>query len=338
MDYRERNCTIDIFRYVCAIMVVMIHVCPLEEFSGNLGFITSNIIPRIAVPFFFIVSGYYYIQKLENNEKIFTKYICGLIKIYLIWSVVYFTVNFVEWGYKDIIGFIMDSFLKLFVLGSYYHLWFFPAMIVTVCIATVAFKVGAKRLLIPLSIVFYIIGCLGTSYYSIGAGLPVLGQLFNMEQFLIVRRIFLMGFPFFCCGYLIFKVEDKLKKLISNRTMIVVLGFAVIVWLLEIWMVIKCGFQINIVITPGLYLLVVVVMLTLLRYPCSKLRNLSRQCYVMANFTYYAHPLFILIFTLVLPKLSSWNTLLFLLTVLSTGIVGMLIYVSNNKMLKQLVK
>ena len=338
MDYKERNCSIDIFRYVCAIMVVMIHVRPLEEFSEHLGYVTSNIIPRIAVPFFFVVSGYYYIQKLENNEKVFTKYIRGLLKIYLIWSIVYFIVNFVEWGHKDIVGFVVDSALKFFVLGSYYHLWFFPAMIVSVCIVTLFFRVGVKKLLIPFSIVFYIIGCLGTSYYSIGVRLPGIGQLFDMEQFLIIRRIFLMGFPLFCCGYLIYKIENKFKKIISNRVNIEILGLAFIVWLLEIWIVIKYDFQLSIIITPGLYILVGVVMLVLLRYPCYRFKKFSRQCYAMANFTYYAHPLFILIFTLAFSKLSNWNTLLFLLTVLSTGIVGTLIYVSNNKMLKQLVK
>lgn len=107
MKQRERNCSIDIFRYVCAIMVIMIHTRPLEEFNVQLGFFTSNIIPRIAVPFFFAVSGYFYIQKLEKKEKVFVNYIIGLIKIYFIWSVIYFIVAFIEWGHKNLVAFVV---------------------------------------------------------------------------------------------------------------------------------------------------------------------------------------------------------------------------------------
>lgn len=44
--------SIDIFRYVCAIMVVAIHTRPLEEISTSLSFIVTDIISCIAVPFF----------------------------------------------------------------------------------------------------------------------------------------------------------------------------------------------------------------------------------------------------------------------------------------------
>ena len=66
---KVRNCSIDIFRYVCAIMVVGIHTQPLSEFSYEAGYIFSNIVPRIAVPFFFTAAGYFYVKKLETVSQ-----------------------------------------------------------------------------------------------------------------------------------------------------------------------------------------------------------------------------------------------------------------------------
>lgn len=52
---KNRNCSIDIFRYVCAILVVVIHTIPFGDISKEMGYIFSQIISRIAVPFFFCI-------------------------------------------------------------------------------------------------------------------------------------------------------------------------------------------------------------------------------------------------------------------------------------------
>lgn len=51
----KRNCSIDIFRLFCAVLVVVVHTKPLTEFR-YLGDIVTQVFPRIAVPFFLCVS------------------------------------------------------------------------------------------------------------------------------------------------------------------------------------------------------------------------------------------------------------------------------------------
>ena len=228
--------------------------------------------------------------------------------------------------------------MKFFVLGSWYHLWFFPAIMISVCMVTIIFKVGLEKILIPLSIVMYIVGCLGTSYYSVGVQIPILGSVFQMDQFTVIRQILLMGFPFFVCGYLIYKIENKIKIESCNSSIIVALAVSLFIWIMEIWMVIKWNTQVNIVITPGLYFLVVTVLLFLLNHPCHGLEKLSEQCHIIANFTYYAHPLIILILTILIPDIEKQNTILFFMTWILTSIVGKLIYSSNGRVIKKLVK
>lgn len=63
LNVKQRNCSIDLFRYVCAIMVVAIHTNPFTDVDAELGYIFTQIVPRIGVPFFFAVAGYFYIAK-----------------------------------------------------------------------------------------------------------------------------------------------------------------------------------------------------------------------------------------------------------------------------------
>lgn len=81
--HEERNSSIDIFRYICAIMVIAIHTHPFMEISEKCGYVFTQITPRIAVPFF-AAAGYFYIQKLEKNEKPFWMYIKRLLITYFI--------------------------------------------------------------------------------------------------------------------------------------------------------------------------------------------------------------------------------------------------------------
>ena len=184
---KSRNCSIDIFRYICAIMVIAIHTHPFEDINSGLGYVCTQVIPRIAVSFFFAVSGYFYIKKMLSGEKIFFSYIKRTLQIYIIWSVIYFLLDFVT-KEKSITTFIKDCVISFFVTGSYYHFWYFPALIFSVCVVTLLYKMKGIKLLLPVSILLYIIGCLGCSYYSIGNKIPILGELYSNPHFYIIRR------------------------------------------------------------------------------------------------------------------------------------------------------
>lgn len=69
---KERNNSIDIFRYLCAVMVIAIHTHPFSEVNEELGYLCTQVLPRIAVPFFFAIAGYFYIQKIEKNQNRFS--------------------------------------------------------------------------------------------------------------------------------------------------------------------------------------------------------------------------------------------------------------------------
>ncbi len=323
-----RNCSIDIFRYLCAVMVVGIHTHPLSELNNKVGYICSDIVPRIAVPFFFAAAGYFYIRKLEKGQNPFFPYVKRLLIPYFIWSVIYDMVDFMVREHTDMKSFLQGCIYRFVVTGSYEHFWFFPALIFSVCLTTLLFKVGSRKMLIPLSIFLYIIGCLGCAYYNLAVQLPGLGSLFSFSQFNLIRRVLLMGFPFFICGYFVYKIEERIRGFIADKILYFSAGIIVLIWLAEIYAVRMFGWENNIIITFGLYPLVAVTLLILLRNPLPAYRDFSDKCAALADFTYYSHPLFMEAFSLAgvwLLHREISATPMFLLTVSTTFAIGLFV-------------
>lgn len=340
IENKTRNCSIDIFRYVCAIMVVAIHIQPFSDVNEELGYIFTQIVPRIGVPFFFAISGYFYTQKLEKEQTPFFSYFKRCFITYFIWSFLYFTIDFAQWGHLNLKGFIVSCVYRFVITGSHYHFWFFPALIFAVCCTTIMFKIGCNKAIIPLSIIFYIIGCFGCSYYKIGINIPVLGRLFTFSQFNLIRRVLLMGFPFFTCGYLVYKIKEKVLHAITNKKLLLIWFAVIAIWLTEIYIVRVFEWQTNIVITLGLYLLVIITLLVLLRNPLPQNKAFSARCRVLANFTYYSHPIWMICLTYFSNNILYINlteTPMFILTIVLTYLGGFFIYKWDNKLTNYIV-
>ena len=316
----QRIPSIDLFRYVCGVLVIAIHTRPMEEISQNLGYITSDVLPRIAVPFFFAVSGFFYFQNLMSGKKPFRRTFSRLLLTYTVWSCLYYFIDFIQWGHENLRGFLSNCLLGFLTYGSYYHFWFFPALLFSLCLSELLWKLKARRALVPMSILLYLIGCMGCSYYNICRSIPILGALFSYSGFETIRRILLMGFPFFVSGYLILQVKDRLAKRILR-----VWTGSMIAWILEIALVVHMHLQRSIVLTAALYSLVVSTIILLLRTKAEKLSPYSETSRRLANYTYYVHPVFILVLSsayhTVLGEVIP-NTMLFLMTVLGTFLSG----------------
>lgn len=111
-------------------------------------------------------------------------------------------------------------------------------------------------------------------------------------------------------------------------------GISILLFLFEIFLVIKLEIQTNIILTIFLYILLLFVMCYLLKYPMSEKKNISYYTRGISNFMYYSHPLFMIMISSVFSKIlhaSISGTILFVLTILGTGIIGYIIIKINNK-------
>lgn len=218
LQVKQRNSAIDIFRLVCAIMVVAIHTHPFEELNEKLSFVATQIFPRIGVPFFFCIAGFYFTRKLLAGKPV-KKQVFDLLSIYLFWSLVYFLKDFLFALYnKDFSIFsIRKIFLAFFILGSSYHFWYFPALFFCMFLAIVFNKFHSLRFLGISTIPLYIIGLLGCSYKTVGDRIPVINLLINSQHFTLIRRVILMGLPFFMLGYFVDQYINHREQRTENR-------------------------------------------------------------------------------------------------------------------------
>lgn len=313
-------------------MVVAIHTHPLYEFNSTLEFIVSEFLPRIAVPFFFCVSGYYSIDKIINNEFNLKRTVLSFLKPYFIWSLIYSSFRMVNdiMDNRLSIKVVVSYVVRFFTIGTETFMWFFPSIIFTTILVFLIFRFRLQKALIPFSILLFILGCVGCSYYQLGIHIPVVKTIITWDYFVDVRRAFLMGIPYYSLGYFVILTKNK----ISNRSVVVCLFLS---FLLEIFeMIIIKHFNLDnsvtmsIAIMPVLYFLFVL----FLNKPMYKFAKLSKYSRGLSNFTYYSHSLVILLISIVF---DFSGTLLFVIAILVTGFAGFVIIKSENRILKHLM-
>ncbi|MDD5021042.1 MAG: acyltransferase [Endomicrobiaceae bacterium] len=327
MNNLDRNCSLDIFRYFCALLVVAIHIHPFMDVNYSMGYLATQIIPRIAVPFFFVLSGYYFIQNLYNNSSVF-KTVRKIFIVYILWSVIYLSIyifNSIS-NSVPLIVIIKECMLKFFILGSYYHLWFFPALFFAMGTVFIAHKLKFLKLLFIISLIFYIIGCIGCSWYEIGNKITFLSTIINLHEFNIIRRILFMGLPFFMVGYLLNIFKTKYGSFINKKLMLILI-ITSICFLIEIFFVIKLGLQKNIILTFFLYPLLTILTIILLKNPLQKLQNIAYKARITSNFIYYSHPLIIIFISIIFQKIGITvkETLMYIVVCFITSMIGYII-------------
>ncbi len=180
----KQYAAVDIAKYVSALLVVAIHTYPFLEISETFNTLFIAIVCRLAVPFFFISSGYFLFRKLdgtkEQNQKRIMRYIRRLLILYLVWTVIYipYTIwNYMGTGFSflSIFGWIRDFFLN----GSYYHLWFLPALITGTLIV---YWLGEKNRIskvVSISMILYVIGYIINVYAPIWQSLPYVSIVYG---------------------------------------------------------------------------------------------------------------------------------------------------------------
>ena len=333
----KRNNTVDIFRLICAILVVAIHTNPLTDINYYFGYLGSQILPRIAVPFFFSISGDYYIKKLQRTEdnhifQVFIKTFLKFLKIYSFWSIIFIVCDYKLFFYPGATwkGIVFSLLINFFVYGTYYHLWYFIGIFFSLIIVTVCYKLKLIKVLAYTSIVLYLIGVLGCSYYKIACMIPGISLLVNSSYFLLVRRIVLMALPFFMLGYFVSCIRERGQiKNIPKKIVI-----AVILFIIEIIVVNILEMNESIILTLFLYVLATEIIICLLEHPMKEKNKIGKSYRYLAGFIYFSHPLFIMALRHI--GITS-NTLLFYSTVLISTLVGFLLMKLNNKVINQFI-
>ena len=168
-------------------MIVIIHT----PFPGEIGrYITA--LTRIAVPIFFMISGFFYRQeKLVGQIKKIALLFVEANVLYLLWDLVYELIS----NYKLTITYkSIWQFLLLNESPFYGHLWYLGAILYVLIIMWCLECFNCKEIVFILTPVL-LIGDLVLGKYS----LLVWGKEYS---YLLVRNFLFVGIPYFSIGML----------------------------------------------------------------------------------------------------------------------------------------
>ena len=204
----------DAFKWLAAFLVVAIHTSPLESIWPYGDFLLTRIIARLAVPFFFMLTGYFTVQVKKTEKKLLLLYL-GVTCLYLPVQI-----------YKYMGGetFTTGRILKdIFFDGTFYHLWYLPACMLGLVLMTLFLKCG-KENAVAISILLYVIGLLGDSYFGMVRLSPFLSKVYDgmFTCFSYTRNGIFMAPLFLLLGRL-FREQEKKGKLNKEKELILFL-------------------------------------------------------------------------------------------------------------------
>ncbi|MGL5978804.1 MAG: acyltransferase family protein [Erysipelotrichaceae bacterium] len=312
--------SIDLMKFTMAILVIAIHTAPLVQISLPAHLFTVQILARLAVPFFFVTSGYFLFLKLDSsigylhpqNRDRVLQYAKRILLMYLGYSVIYLPLLAVSWlkgGFdlSTLIRFVRD----LLLMGTYYHLWYFPALLFASCLVYLCIAKKGLRFTLNISLFLYLIGMLGNVYQPWLLSLPILGTVTKLYLaiFVTTRNGLFFGCFFFAMGAL-FALRPKTKPRLSPT-----LGLAVSMLFLcvEAALLYQSGMMNDLTsmylcLIPVLYCLMQTLLTWNLKLPSGCALWMRRSSILLYGF----HILFITILNMLFPQLS--NLMLFTLT------------------------
>ncbi|WP_326513411.1 acyltransferase family protein [Clostridium intestinale] len=309
-NVKERYYQVDVLRFVCAILVISIHTSALYSFGDVPGKVLSLGIARIAVPFFFIASGYFFYERF-NNEGYLKAYIIRILKYYLISTVVYTVIlfSFIKSRNSNILELVKNLLFN----GVSPSLWFFPALIFSISVLYLFLKKNWIKPLVIVSLVLYALGLIGDSYYGLVVGTP-LENLVEMYSavFVYTRNGLCFGLPFLTLGVLISKYDMKNKlKHLKALTL-----FSAVIFASEAYVLISNNISRDNNMYISLIFLVSCIFLLSLRSKKVLSDRKAKLLRDMSLWIYCLHELLQFLVYGLLPKVSSNSFLVFLMVTL----------------------
>ena len=139
MQLQSQYNTIDAMKLFMAFLVIGIHVGATFEINYT-SF--ENYIMGIAVPFFFICSGFFFqnrLHKSQEKESVFTRSIMGYAKLYFLWHLVYFPMDLYYFCHNnhslyDNFTYALRSLIFVGELLYTWPLWYLHGLIVSIII------------------------------------------------------------------------------------------------------------------------------------------------------------------------------------------------------------
>ena len=215
MDTKKSYGGLDIFKMIAAFLVVAIHTSPLTTFSAAADFFLTRELARLAVPFFFMVTGHFVLSdRLWGQEREYGpiwRYLGKTGILYGIAVLLYLPIGIYAGHYENLTPFSVVQML-LFD-GTFYHLWYFSALIIGILIVCLLGRFCKLGVSLAVTSVLYVIGLFGDSYYGLIADVPGISQAYGLmfQLFSYTRNGLFLAPLFLVMGAWLKRSGEKVK-------------------------------------------------------------------------------------------------------------------------------
>lgn len=328
---------LDILKYLSAILIMILHLRPFINFSDQLDLAFNNIITRICVPIFFIITGYFVAKKEKNNENYIKDYVKKTIPLYLVWSLLYIPViigTIIKYlpiinEYLSKINIAVPLLIILSILllpvvilialcytGIYYHLWYFPAIIFSLLILKKWKNKFNIKYLLVISFILLLFGATETYYGVLPLSIKeLLSYYYNI--FFTTRNFLFFGLFYVVLGYFIGTKEKAYSKYCFAK--LIISFFLLIFEAILLHDTNRLNSNILLSCVPLTYYLFISVI-----YITNNVK-LKFQFGNLSKYYYLIHPMIIFIISLLIKDISNYPYLNILMVLFITHIVSNLI-------------
>ncbi|MCU7938954.1 MAG: acyltransferase [gamma proteobacterium symbiont of Bathyaustriella thionipta] len=314
----NRNTAVDILKIVLAFMVIGIHADFLADITLMGNYLTVNGIFRIAVPLFLVISGFYFYPLV--SKKIYPVWFKRILYLYLFWMLfyIYFWFRPSEFSMSEI-----TKIIQTLMIG-FNHLWFLPGLLGGALLVVLTKDLSTRTMLLMIVMTFIggvIIQYAGNYHWLENSEID---KWFNLHW--VHRNFVFIGFPFFCLGYLIHKLNIHEKISVISSLILSVIGFFFLIlesYLNYIEPLREGGFD-NLgsllIICPAVFLL----------FMKLDFQGKSKELALYSVGIYFIHILFINIYR----KIFDFDETLLTLVVILSSIAASFFLIKINKKMK----
>ena len=311
----KRNQTIDIMKFIFSICIIAIHSSFLKEVNVTLYSIITMGLFRIAVPFFFITSGYFYYKKVSQNKE--TKsYILRLIKIFVIFEIIEI-ILYTPFQLSSLQGIGIVYYLWRIIstgLGGAY--WYIISTIISLLIPTPLWK--KKKITIPLvvGLVLYLFMMTNDSYGAVFEGTFIQNiAKFHTWIWLWPQSGLCSSIFYLSIGAYIYEKQPKVKNMKPLLILSIIL-LIVEAYLLQTHGAYDGNGYLSLIISAPLLFIYV------LKHPIHiKFQYFGK----MSLYVYMIHQIMLQVLRFILPVVNNSNELLFVLCAIITVLLSYLL-------------
>ena len=224
---------LDLFRFLSSIIIIVLHVRPFFTVSYEIDMAINNIIGRVCVPFFFFISGYFAAKQEQKKPDYIRSYIRSMIPVYLLWSAVYlpWSLSLAAPYIQQVSGLLctiglptaiqnllllllvpLAVIIALLYSGVYYHLWYFPALLLSMLVLRWWKRKYSLRVLLTVSFVLLLFGATETYYGFCGQFFQSLLHYYY-AVFFTTRNFLFFALFYVTLGYWMGKQEQPASSL-----------------------------------------------------------------------------------------------------------------------------